>query len=554
MNSRIGYKKLETIDYTLTSGYRTAFVYLYEESRMSSTKAMKRALSLHVSCRQFSYARVAPAIMLGVSGTLHALSHAERSVLAKYDIQRQKYLPSATVRRISCGNPGNRGRSVIIEKDPDRYHQVVAQETKAKVDAGRAVIVFFRNESDLRKFVATRYFKHMKNANQLTVSMTKEDRTYVIKQAATYKQVTVTAAFGRGTDSKIWTPNLKIKDLYVIQAFLSEEKFEDIQIQGRTARQGKKGSFGMILLEKDLVEGFHVRPADLAGIGPKERYEWLDQKRVAVHDAKITKVTDRVNEAATRDTESHVFFYALRRGASTDAQRLLERMYAARRKVRKNLRHARMICLSDATGSMDSVWKTTIKSINEMLHRIDDVGEGHFELKWIAYLDYSGGPDKLLEQSPWTKNPKDFYAFVSSIVCDGGGDHPEAVEVALGAAKNHHSPANPVNRILLIADAPPHAEVKGQPLAEHGNRIMTTDYMAEARQLRAKGVPVYTFRLNDNQGLCEAFDAIARETNGAAAKLDVNTGAKQLIDVVCTNILEDIGGSDLVAEYQARFG
>ena len=36
--------------------------------------------------------------------------------------------------------------------------------------------------------------------------------------------------------------------VHVIQAFLPAERSEEIQIQGRTARQGKKGSFQMILL------------------------------------------------------------------------------------------------------------------------------------------------------------------------------------------------------------------------------------------------------------------------------------------------------------------
>ena len=40
------------------------------------------------------------------------------------------------------------------------------------------------------------------------------------------------------------------------QTFLSEELSEEIQIQGRTARQGKQGSFQLVLLESDLESPF----------------------------------------------------------------------------------------------------------------------------------------------------------------------------------------------------------------------------------------------------------------------------------------------------------
>lgn len=42
------------------------------------------------------------------------------------------------------------------------------------------------------------------------------------------------------------------------KTFLSDELSEEIQIQGRTARQGKKGSYQLVLLEQDLELHFGV--------------------------------------------------------------------------------------------------------------------------------------------------------------------------------------------------------------------------------------------------------------------------------------------------------
>lgn len=57
-------------------------------------------------------------------------------------------------------------------------------------------------------------------------------------------------AFGRGTDFVISDRRVKeAGGLHVIQTFVSEEESEDVQIAGRTARQGQKGTYEMILLE-----------------------------------------------------------------------------------------------------------------------------------------------------------------------------------------------------------------------------------------------------------------------------------------------------------------
>lgn len=39
---------------------------------------------------------------------------------------------------------------------------------------------------------------------------------------------------------------------YMIQTFVSEEKSEEVQIMGRTARQGNTGSYSLVLLDDEL--------------------------------------------------------------------------------------------------------------------------------------------------------------------------------------------------------------------------------------------------------------------------------------------------------------
>ena len=169
------------------------------------------------------------------------------------------------------------------------------------------------------------------------------------------------------------------------------------------------------------------------------------------------------------------------------------------------------------------------------------------EIMWVAYRDYSDR-NLLLEKSPWSNDPDVLRNFVSGIVCGGGGDAPEAVEHALHEVNKEHA-ANKVTRVLLIADAPPHEERKGEYLAHH-ECTMQTDYKLEANVLAANNIPVFTFHLNNEPQLVASFKHIANVTNGTATLLD---SADKLIDVICLNALEDMGGAELVAEYNAKY-
>ena len=75
-----------------------------------------------------------------------------------------------------------------------------------------------------------------------------------IKRAATVGKVTLlTRTFGRGTDFICRNQQLLLNGgIHVLQTFFSEELSEEYQIMGRGARQGDRGSYRMILLDKDL--------------------------------------------------------------------------------------------------------------------------------------------------------------------------------------------------------------------------------------------------------------------------------------------------------------
>jgi preprotein translocase subunit SecA len=66
----------------------------------------------------------------------------------------------------------------------------------------------------------------------------------------------MTKSFGRGTDFIVFDESILSLGghggLHVIQTFLSVEISEEIQIQGRTARQGDPGTYILIIKNTDL--------------------------------------------------------------------------------------------------------------------------------------------------------------------------------------------------------------------------------------------------------------------------------------------------------------
>jgi len=326
---RIGYTTHDSVDYELSFGYRTTFAYLAEsEKGHIGESTLLKVLSLRIIASQFSYANISPHRILGVSGTLSALSDYEKTIVLNAGISNYSFVPS--VYGSSNFTFDRCGSGILVSKTMESQFQSVSQAIKECIDQGRAVIVFFESLERLQQFQGSAYGRNIRSKNILVETHSTEEKNYIVKRATVVGSVTLaTSIFGRGTDFFSRDKNLeKNGGSHIIQTFLSLEKSEEIQIQGRTARQGKKGSFGMILLESDLIEKFGLEPDSLSKIAHADIYSHLDDLRIQVHASQLKEMDSNLLIANRRDEISQKYLRALAQNDHNAAIQGLHDIYA----------------------------------------------------------------------------------------------------------------------------------------------------------------------------------------------------------------------------------
>ena len=403
------------------------------------------------------------------------------------------------------------------------------------------------------------------------VTASSRDLNHKIEQATNKGAATLLVReFGRGVDFKSADDNGKKPGrIHVVQTFLSASLSEEIQIRGRTARQKNYGTYELVLLEEHLKSqlqesDFHMDEVAKREEGGEESvYKYLHDMRAIALDRSTRARDKKSQEALALHRETKRFQAALARVSfgkahATDIRDVSKFVMAQNRITRTG---CRIMCLSDATASMDAIWSAAKSSIKIMLERLSEVaGASKVDaFKWVAYRDYDMRNRKrspLLEASPWSKDPATLVGFVNNIQCNGGGDFEEAVEHALKFAGDD---PDPPTCVIVIADAPPHFEGKGQQLTRHAGVVLETDYKEECKKLEGKGIAVHTMYLPMRNGAPHedtqrTFTEIAEMTNGTHRFLDPEKNEDDLLNAVCLVALGDIDATgELQKKYKVKY-
>mmetsp|Transcript_1454 Transcript_1454/g.3035 ORF Transcript_1454/g.3035 Transcript_1454/m.3035 type:complete len:1153 (-) Transcript_1454:103-3561(-) len=482
---KIGYKVMDTISFNVTYGYRTIFAYLKEANNGNLKMkdiTLANALNMPVSCGQFSYANISPACILGVSGTLEAMGQYEKDLLANYGIEKFVYVPS--VYGESNFQFDKAGEGILINSTPSDHYHTITDQIKTITNQKRAAIIFFQDKACLKKFVDSPFYPKLgRQKKVLTEELSSTDKEFIINKAATTGQVTLcSGVFGRGTDffckDEIVQKNGGVA---VIQTFLSAELSEEIQIQGRTARQGKKGSYHMVLLESDLEKSFKIPCGEKDKHAKNDLYNWLCTVRKQYHDKRCQQTEKSLIKATEKDKKTHEYFDALL-FKKQNAKLLFREVYLSAKKAPiPSIMPLDLAFIIDLTGSMGPYMQAAVGLINGLVTGENSIvrklqsqlPEISFKIR-LATLGFRDIDDNnQFQESTWqgsnhfTENTQDAIKYINTVARDpsGGGDLAEDILGAIDHCANWSSPndwSSSIKFMMLLTDAPAHGMVPTQ--------------------------------------------------------------------------------------------
>jgi len=304
--------------------YETNAEYLAEFDRGNlDQQQLMQGLSMYVRCGEFSYGALPSMFqhILGVTGTLDSekLPPQMHEVLEReIGIEQFTYCPSMYHAQKRDFKPES-DKYVQLAKDVDEHYNLIVDEIDNRLtpttdmEGQRSVIVFFPTAEELHKFRDSSYFgKFRKKANVLTElsASRREDRDNVIKSATRQGAVTLaTRMYGRGTDFKIFDDRMeKAGGMHVLQTFFSRDLSEEVQIMGRCARQGNKGSYSQVLLSGTVAKDFDLTVETVQSWGAATVYATLSQLRANAGAAEVKSLREM---AEHRRKEHNVLAAAL---------------------------------------------------------------------------------------------------------------------------------------------------------------------------------------------------------------------------------------------------
>ena len=576
-NGKIGYKYLDTIETNMLKGYKTLFSYYFEHKENEiSVECLNENKYIWLSCGTFSYAEIAKNfdIILGVTGTLSTLSKAQQNVMKEtYNISRHSYMPSLF---------GQHHFEFDARKDVKlfsslRYYENLKEEIRSRLNdhkSARCVFVFFEDNKKLNDFHQSKEFAPFRQSDKVLLmseKLNKNEKSLCIVQSCSSGSILLaTKSFGRGTDFQVRDKIVRNNGgPHVIQTFLSEEKSEEKQIMGRTARQGGNGSYSMVLMKPEL-EKFDIKlddddVNDNKELEPDKLYQTLDDKRNAVFNKHYANNTQFVTSAKQSHENAMGLLRSIHSGDSLLAKQIL---------LELNLGSylgdecTKVAVLMDATGSMGDLLHKTKTSISAMINRIslilqeNNMDPKSFELQFVAYRNYNAPWEKLLEYSGWSSDANELIKFISGIKANYGMGN-EAIEIAFNYINELiNKEKDDISQIILIGDRAPntkedvqHKRAKREEKYWQTTKFSNATYWEdELKNITKHQVPVHAFYLDEKAKAC--FSQIAKRTNGKCGKLDINSnrGGQALTDLVSKQVLLSSGGDDLVRAYDKKFG
>ncbi|EAR94015.2 helicase carboxy-terminal domain protein (macronuclear) [Tetrahymena thermophila SB210] len=308
-NNLIGYKQIDsTIDFKFYYGYLTLFAYFLENSKGNiNDQTLKQKTQLNLHCGHISYALLPDtySAILGVTGTLQSLNSQMKECLKKYNFSTEIYIPSM------FGDSKldfRKGDMVKVEIDQENQYLQIQQISFSAIKQKQSVLIFFKDSQSLIDYHDSNYlYLPKENYIKVTDHNDSTEFNHQVQKATRSGQIGLfVREYGRGTDFISFDPNvIQSGGVVVIQTFLSDNITEEIQIKGRTARQGQQGQYYLILNQKDLIKDFGLQDDQIQqwknNQNQKSLYDNLSEVRNVKENQRYEDIEKKINIA----TDSH---------------------------------------------------------------------------------------------------------------------------------------------------------------------------------------------------------------------------------------------------------
>jgi len=268
------------------------------------------------------------------------------------------------------------------------------------------VIVFFNTTEGLHTFAEQPCFaKHLDKSNFLLEDIRPDQKQQIVEsRSATMNSLTLaSSSFGRGTDFQCMDQAVQdAGGIHIIQTHVAETESEEIQMKGRTARQGEKGSWSMVLRKASLTETYRIDDQVLSRIMETDRgvesneamWNLINDARLKLNILQLEELIKFVASKETTHQDAKRFSEALRTNNEEDVREYLEDCNCLPTASMQG--KARILVLMDATGSMSAILDAAKDAVGKMFRRAGEIIEEHlgkgtetFEMQFAVYRNYS---------------------------------------------------------------------------------------------------------------------------------------------------------------------
>jgi len=197
----------------------------------------------------------------------------------------------------------------------------------------------------------------------------------------------------------------------------------------------------------------------------------------------------------------------------------------------------------DTTGSMSGYIEAVKKHLKEITKELFQ-NIPNLRIGIIAHGDYCDEKTYyLIKELPFTKSHKTVEDFLNKCTKTGGGDAPEAYELALRTARKMKWSKGSTRALVVIGDDVPHSP------SYPGNKD-NIDWGIELEKLKKNGVTCFGVQCNTNSYANSFYQTLADTTGGQRLELSKFDSMPAIFVGICLQQVDPLG--HLLSDYESR--